>query len=230
MPVLAWTAAAALVLAALLTVALQFNALGEPPLRADGMDFVDFLVTRFAWERSLMPVDVAASLLFAVAFLSLAGISWMLGRAAFGDTDRGRLLAVSFVAAGILGAVAQLLHVGAVEIATDPTICDCGYRAEEILGRLEAAHVADTQRTWLTIGAFVSGSIGFLVAAGVDRSARWGRTWPTLSAVIGVLLLVAVVVEVVGLDPAPDLVVLVTAGLLIPAWAVGLARSTPADA
>lgn len=220
---LAWTAAAALVIAAALTLVLQLNLLGEPPLRADGMDFVDFIISRFAWERGRLPLDVTASLLFALAFLALAGVGWLLGSLALGDSDRGRLLAAAFVAAGILGAAAQLIYVGAVQIATEPTICDCGYRAEEILGRLEAAHAAGSQQTWLTYGAFVTGAVGFFLAARAER-ARWPGGWTILSAAIGVLLLAAVVAEVIGLEIVPDLVVLAAVGLLIPAWAIGLAR------
>ena len=219
MSVLAWVAAIALVVATLLTIVLRFNLTAEPPLRADGTDFVDFVVTRLAFDRDRLPLDMGASLLFALAFLALAGVGWLLG-AAVPDTDRGRVLAASFVVAGTLGAVAQLTHVGAVTIASDPTICDCGYRAEEIIGRLQAMHVADAQQTWLTHGAFVSGSVGFFLAA----APRWGSSWRGLSIAIGALLVLAVLVEVIGLETVPELIVLATVGLLIPAWAVLLAR------
>jgi len=219
MSTLGWVAAIALVVATLLTVVLRFNLTGDPPLRAEGADFVDFVVTRVEWDRDRLPLDLGASLLFAVAFSALASVGWLLG-AADQDADRGRVIAAALVVAGILGAAAQLIHVGAATVASDPTICDCGYRAEEIIGRLQAMHVADSQRTWLTHGAFVAGSIGFFLASG--RSS--GSSWRGLSIAIGTLLLLAVLVEVIGLEAVPELVVLATVGLLIPAWAIALAR------
>jgi hypothetical protein len=217
--VLGWVAAIALVVATLLTIVLRFNLTGEPPLRAEGTDFVDFIVTRVAFDRERLPLDLGASLLFAIAFLALAGFGWLLG-AVDQDADRGRVIAAAFVVAGVLGAAAQLIHVGAVTIASDPTICDCGYRSEEIIGRLQALHVADAQRTWLTHGAFVAGSVGFFLAA----APRWGSSWRSLSIAIGALLLLAVLVEIIGLETVPELIVLATVGLLIPAWAIVLGR------
>jgi hypothetical protein len=219
MSLLGWVAAIALIVATLLTIVLQFNLTGEPPLRAEGTDFVDFIVTRVTFDRGRLPLDLGASLLFATAFLALAGVGWLLG-AAVQDEDRGRVMAAAFVVAGILGAAAQLIHVGAATVASDPTICDCGYRAEEIIGRLQAMHVADGQRDWLTHGAFAAGSIGFFLAAAL----RWGSTWRRLSITVGALLLVSILVEVIDLETVPELVVLVTVGLLIPAWAVLVAR------
>jgi hypothetical protein len=216
---LGWVAAITLVVATLLTVVLRFNLTGEPPLRAEGADFVDFIVTRVTFDRDRLPLDLGASLLFATAFLALAGVGSLLGPVVR-DADRGRVLAAAFVVAGVLGAAAQLIHVGAAAVASDPTICDCGYRAEEIIGRLQAMHVADGERIWLTHGAFVAGSIGFFLAAAL----RWGSSWRFLSIAIGGMLLLAVVVEVIGLETVPEVLVLATVGLLIPAWAVILAR------
>lgn len=220
--VLGWVAALALVIATLLTIVLRFNLTGEPPLRADGTDFVDFIVTRVAWDRERLPLDLGASLLFATAFLALAGVGWLLGTVAH-DADRGRVIAAAFVVAGILGAAAQLIHVGAATIASDPTICDCGYRAEEIIGRLQAMHVADAQRTWLTHGAFVAGSVGFFMAAGLS----WGSSQRGMSIAIGALLPLAVLVEVLQLETIPELIVLATVGLLVPAWVILLASREP---
>lgn len=219
MSTLGWVAALVLIVATLLTIVLRFNLTGEPPLRAEGTDFVDFVVTRLAWDRGRLPLELSASLLFAIAFVALAAVGSLLG-AAIPDTDRGRVIAAAFVVAGVLGAAAQLVHVGAVTIASEPTICDCGYRAEEIIGRLQAMHVADGQRTWLTHGAFMVGSVGFFLAA----NRRGGSVWRGLSTATGALLLLAVLVEVIGIETVPELVVLATVGILIPAWAIAIAR------
>ena len=223
--VLAWTAAIALVAAAFLDIVLGFNLLSAPPVRAEGSDFIDFLEIRFAWDRDRLPLDIASAALYVTAFLAMAGVGVILGRSSVSAGERGSLLATAFLAAGVLGAAAQLTYLGAAQVAADPAYCDCGYRAEEVLGRLEALHVAVNQQVLLTHATLAAAAVGFLTAAGIGRAAGWSRGWPILSTVIAALLLIGVAVEVLGLELVPELVTLVTVGLLIPAWAIWLARS-----
>lgn len=228
--ILGWAAAVALVGAALASAVLGFNLLGDPPVRAEGSDWVDFTVTRLAYDRSGMPWDIAASLLFALAFVALAGMGLLLGRGWSTARDRGSVLAALFVVAGILGATSQLLHVGAVQAATDPTICDCGYRAEEIIGRLQALQVADAGHTWLMQGALVTAAVGFGLAAALASAAAWPRWLPAVSWLVAALLVAGVAATLLDVELLPDLIVLAGAGVLIPAWAIGVAgvRTQPA--
>jgi hypothetical protein len=225
--VLAWTAAIALVAAALLDIVLGFNILSAPPVRAEGSDFIDFLEIRFAWDRDRLPLDIASAVLYSMAFLAMAGVGLILGRSSFGAGERGSILATAFLAAGILGAAAQLVYLGAAQLAADPAYCDCGYRAEEVLGRLEALHVAVNQQLLLTQAALVAAAVGFFTAAGLGRAAGWSGWWPILSTAIGAMLLAGVAAEVLTLELVPELIMLATVGLLIPAWAIGLARTYP---
>lgn len=223
--VLAWTAAIALVVAALLDIVLGFNLLSAPPVRAEGSDFIDFLEIRFAWDRDRLPLDVASAVLYSVALLAMAGVGVILGRSSFGVGERGSVLATAFLAAGILGAAAQLVYLGAAQLAADPAYCDCGYRAEEVLGRLEALTVAVNQQLLLTQAALVAAAVGFFAAARLGRAAGSSGWWPLLSIVVGAMLLAGVAVEMLGLELVPELIMLATVGLLIPAWAIGLART-----
>jgi len=225
--ILAWTAAMALVAAALLDIVLGFNILSAPPVRAEGSDFIDFLEIRFAWDRDRLPLDIASAVLYSLAFLAMAGVGLILGRSSFGAGERGSILATAFLAAGILGAAAQLVYLGAAQLATDPAYCDCGYRAEEVLGRLEALHVAVNQQLLLTQAALVAAAVGFFTAASLGRAAGWSGWWPILSTAIGAMLLAGVAAEVLTLELVPELIMLATVGLLIPAWAIGLARTYP---
>ena len=225
--ILAWTAAMALVAAALLDIVLGFNILSAPPVRAEGSDFIDFLEIRFAWDRDRLPLDVASAVLYSLAFLAMAGVGLILGRSSFGAGERGSILATAFLAAGILGAAAQLVYLGAAQLAADPAFCDCGYRAEEVLGRLEALHVAVNQQLLLTQAALVAAAVGFFTAASLGRAAGWSGWWPILSTAIGAMLLAGVAAEVLALELVPELIMLATVGLLIPAWAIGLARTYP---
>lgn len=225
--ILAWTAAMALVAAALLDIVLGFNILSAPPVRAEGSDFIDFLEIRFAWDRDRLPLDIASAVLYSLAFLAMAGVGLILGRSSFGAGERGSILATAFLAAGILGAAAQLVYLGAAQLAADPAFCDCGYRAEEVLGRLEALHVAVNQQILLTQVALVAAAVGFFAAASLGRAAGWSGWWPILSTAVGAILLAGVAVELLGLELVPELIMLATVGLLIPAWAIGLTRRYP---
>lgn len=225
--ILAWTAAMALVAAALLDIVLGFNILSAPPVRAEGSDFIDFLEIRFAWDRDRLPLDIASAVLYSLAFLAMAGVGLILGRSSFGAGERGSILATAFLAAGILGAAAQLVYLGAAQLAADPAFCDCGYRAEEVLGRLEALHVAVNQQILLTQVALVAAAVGFFAAASLGRAAGWSGWWPILSTAVGAMLLAGVAVELLGLELVPELIMLATVGLLIPAWAIGLTRRYP---
>ena len=228
--VLGWIAAVALVGAAVASAVLGFNLLGDAPLRSEGSDWVDFTVTRLAFDRDRLVWDVAASLLFALAFVALAGIGMVLGQARSAARDHGSAMAAVFLVAGILGATAQLLHVGAVQMATDPTICDCGYRAEEIIGRLQALQVADSAQTWLMHGSLLTASVGFLLVANMESIASWPRWLLAASWLIAVLLSAGVAATLLDLELLPDVIVLVAAGIVIPAWAIGVAdtRTQPA--
>lgn len=223
--VLAWTAAIALIAAAVLDIVLGFNLLAAPPVRAEGSDFIDFLEVRFAWERDRLPLDAGSAVLYVTAFLAMAGVGVTLGRSSYGAGERGSLLATAFLAAGILGAAAQLTSLGATQLATDPAYCDCGYRAEEVLGRLEARNVAVNQEILLTSAALAAAAVGFGAAAGIGRAAGWGRWWALLSTAIAAMLLIGIVAQALGLELVPELITLVTVGLLVPAWAIWLARS-----
>jgi hypothetical protein len=210
--------------AAVASAVLGFNLLGDPPLRAEGSDWVDFTVTRLAFDRDRLVWDAAASLLFAVAFVALAGVGLLLGRAWSAARDHGSVLAALFLVAAILGATAQLLHVGAVQAATEPTICDCGYRAEEIIGRLQALQLADSGQTWLMHGALLSAAVGLTLAAALGSAASWPRWLLVTSWLIAALLVAGVAATLLELELLPDLIVLATAGVLLPVWAIGVAR------
>ena len=138
-------------------------------------------------------------------------------------------MAMLLVIGGVLGIGANLLNIAVGDAATF-TYCDCGYKTEEVIGQNYALTVGWTMVSWLSLGALT------IVASGVALAGRLvdiSATWRTLSFVIAVALLLAVALRVLAefvviaaFDPfqVSDLIVAFAAGILVPVWAVVLAR------
>ncbi len=121
------------------------------------------------------------------------------------------------------------MNVG-VNAEANPFYCDCGYRTEEVIGGLKALQVGWGIVSWLAIGAITLVGVGAAVAG---RVVEVSPAWRTLSTVIAIAILVAVVIRVVAtfvfieaFDPfqVSDLIIAATAGVLVPIWAILLAR------
>lgn len=234
---LGYSLAATLVAASLLNLARALDLFGGPPVRGDGQDFVEFLLQVAAYDHDRVVLYDAASVLFGIAFLALAAIGFVLLRGGEGDGDvrsggneaaSRRLLTTAFVVAGALGVASQLADIGVTAVAANPTYCDCGYLAEEIVGRLQAVSTGFHVSGWLRDGALLIGAGGFalLAVSAVRRRAMDARRW--LAAAAAALLILYVLAEIADLGIATDLILLAATLVVVPAWAVLLARR-PAD-
>ncbi len=114
----------------------------------------------------------------------------LLARLADVTDARRTLVAAAMVVGATLGIVSQLFWIGVKPVAADPQYCDCGFRAEEIISRLNTLNVAGSVQAWLNNGAIVALAIGVLLAAGLVRRAGISRGWVWLSylLVIGAVL------------------------------------------
>ena len=133
------------------------------------------------------------------------------------------------VVGGVIGIASQLMHIG-IHDAARPFYCDCGYRAEEVIGLDSALHVAESMFSWLAMGAVSFVGVGVALAG---RLLAVSAAWRMLSYVIAGAVLVAVAIRFVAalvlieaFDPfqVSDLIVAVTSGILVPIWAILLAR------
>jgi hypothetical protein len=131
--------------------------------------------------------------------------------------------------AGAVGVTAELANI-AVGAAANPFYCDCGYKNEEVVGLNQALSVGWNMVNWLGIGATALVAVGVALAG---RLVEVSAMWRNLSMLIALLIFVAVVIRVAGslvfiaaFDPfqVSDLIVAVTAGILVPIWAILLAR------
>jgi hypothetical protein len=213
------------VAAAVLLAVLNFDLLGPPPPEQD--DFIQQTIDLFAWMQSHWPLEFAGTALFALGFTALGWLGVLLSRLADRADARRVLAAMAFLGVGVIGATSQLLWLGVKPIATSPQYCDCGFRQEEIVSRLMILDVAGGVQMWMVIGAIVLAAIGVTLASGLGRDAGMPSGWVWLSAAIAVLSLASAALAVIGAYPFDQLAVVLTAGILVPIWALWLAIRVP---
>lgn len=216
-----YAVAATLVVAAILYLVRALDLFGAPPQRGDGQDFVEFLLQVASFDQPRVLLYDAPAVLFAAAFAGFGILGLLLP---LRTGPGGRALTALFVLAGALGVASEMVEIAVTAVAADPTYCDCGYLAEEIVGRLQAVNVGFHMATWIGIGALT------LTAAGLAvwglRVVAGGRAAPRWLALAGAALLaVYVVLQALDLGTPGDVVLLVAVGLVLPAWALTLPRA-----
>jgi hypothetical protein len=208
---------------AVLQGVLALDVLGPPPPEHE--DFIEQTIDFFMWEQTRWPVEFASTALFALGFLALGGLGALLSRLA-GTADPRRLLTTAaFLGAGGIGAASQLMWLGVKPIATSPQYCECGLRAEEIMSRLMVLNVAGVVQVWLVLGAILLSAVGTVLLAGIGRENGMPSGWVWLSMAIAVLSLATAVLAVLRAYPFDQLMLFLTAGILVPIWALWLAIS-----
>jgi hypothetical protein len=134
------------------------------------------------------------------------------------------------VGAGI-GAVGQLLFLGAKQVGIDPHYCDCARAAEQIISRGQTLDMIDNAQRWLLIGTLALASVGLLLIwRGASNHALFSPTWRGLTLAIALVMAVGVIAMVAELDILSDVFTAVGAAILTPIWAVATARGLPAAA
>jgi hypothetical protein len=229
---LCWTLVVAAIVAAVGQLLLTFGIwAGGPAELAPTADFVDRLLTFRSNDQEVFPVVLVGGVASVIVFVIVGLIGVVLRRRAEGGviTD---VMATLLVIAAVVGVASQMLSIGVGEAATR-TYCDCGYRTEEVIAQDYALSIGWTVTAWLMNAAFVLAGIGVAIAGrAVDVSA----SWRLLSYLIGIILIGATVVRVLTpvfllpevLFMLTDIAVGLTAGILVPIWAILLARGRPA--
>jgi len=227
---LAWALAILAIVNAVITVGFALN-IGAPPPPPENQDLVDRLLAFRADDVRIFGVGVVQSLSGVGVFLVAAILGSALRRWAR-DTPARDALVLLFVMGGVLGVGANLLNIAVSNSATFG-YCDCGYKTEEVIAQDYALSVGWTAVNWLSIGAVTLVGLGAAVAG---RLVDVSPTWRLVSYAIAALLLVAVAIRLVAafvfvaaFDPfqASDLLTALAAGILVPIWAVLLARAAP---
>lgn len=222
---LSWALVVLVVITAAVTLLLTSGVLRTP---IDVPDYVDVLMAVRADQERQLPVIMLGAL-SAVGVYLIATMLGLVLRAWALPTATRDVMTVLLMVGGVIGIGAQLLHIG-IHDAARPFICDCGYRAEEVIGLDQALHVAESMFNWLAMGAITFVGVGAAVAA---RVLAVSDVWRMLSYLIAAGLLLAVALRFVAalvlidaFDPfqVSDIIVALVSGILVPIWAVLLAR------
>jgi len=226
---LAYGLAASFFVATLLQLADQLNLIYQPPTIPDSANLVDRVTALIPYRQQVWPLFAAANGLFALGFLVLIGLGIVLAARAGVSGDRRHLLIWLIATAGVVGAIGQLVLVGAVKASIDIPYCDCGFKDQEIVSQVWAEMVVQSAVQVLIYAAGLLAAGGLVVAGTAVAELALPPTWRLLSYVAAIMLVVSVALgwADVGGDASTWLTAAVT-GLLIPIWAIWLGRSVPA--
>ena len=220
--ILGWVIGLGLLVGTILRMALAFELLGGPP-EPPTDDFVDRLLTIYTFQTRQWPIEFTSFVAFALGFAALASLGPVLGRLASEDDARGGLVMVALLGLGGIGLAAQLIPIGALPFLTSPELCDCGLREHEIMAREMVNGTIFGVQLWMTVGALVLAAPGVWLAGSLGADAGMPPAWRWLSALIALASVVLAVLAVLQAFPFDQYVLGLTAGILVPIWAIWLA-------
>jgi hypothetical protein len=224
---LSWALAVLAIVSAAVSLLFALGLLFPDLGRID--DFVDRLEAFRGADQQVYPFVLLGSLAALGVFLVAAVLGGALRPLAPPGGVRDAMTIV-FVVGGTVGIVAQLLNVAVGQTATF-SICDCAYRAEELIAQAYSLDIGWTLVRWLALGAVTIVGVGLAFAG---RLVDISSAWRTLSYLTAATLLLAVVVRLMddyisidGFDfvQISDLMIAAASGIMVPIWAVILARS-----
>jgi hypothetical protein len=226
--VVAWLGAIAFVAASALYVGLALDLFAQPPDLPPTTDFVERLLSGGDFARSIWPIDMASSLLYALAFLMIALLARPLVDLGTARDPRGSIAASALLVAGVVGITAQLIYVGARQTQLGIAYCDCGYKVQEVISQNWSMWLIEGAVGWLTNGSGVAAVIGVVAAGAALGGSAMPSGWRLLSWLIGAVLALSVTVGVLGIEGSigPLLIGLET-GILIPIWLIWIAVQAP---
>ena len=223
-----WALVVLAIISAVAQLSLTFGWLVPFPDVADSTPLPDRLLAFRTGDQQTFWIVAVGSLASLGVFLvgSLVGVA--LRPLARAGTARD-VMTTLFVVGGGVGIVGQLVNLGVNNAATFG-YCDCGFRDTELIAQDYALSVGWTVVNWFLIGSVTIVGIGVATAG---RLVSVSSAWRTLSYLIAVVILLAVVIRVTAafvfieaFDPfqVTDLMVALAAGILVPIWAILLAR------
>jgi len=227
-----WVIAIAFIAGTLLTYVDRLNLFATPPNVPDTANMVDRTIANAQYREAIWPVFLWTNLAFAIGFAAAVVFAWVIAaraRVAGGMPVFKALAAVG----GTISAIAAVMSIGSVNSAVWQLYCDCGFKEQEIISGIWAGTVMQDTSDWLSRFAGIVLAIGLvaLVREGSVLLSPLLRTWTYISALV--IALVAILPAIGGQVPIPETLVelLQTAAglILIPVWAVWLARRVDAS-
>jgi hypothetical protein len=218
--------ATSLLLATILSLALGLDLVVTPPTIPDTDDLPTRLLAVQPYLVARWPLDAVSSLLYVVAFASLALASGPI--AALAGTDRrAGVFKSSILVAGLLGVAGGLLYVGATRVTIDQQYCDCGFKIQESISQYWAINVVHGATDWLNYGAILFSVIALgLSALTLGHRRGLPPAWRWLAWGAAATLILSIVAHEFTDSTAGDLLAALASGILLPAWAIILARQS----
>ena len=226
--VLSWIVAASFILATALVYVDQFNLFAKPPDIPESTNMVDRTIALADYFHAVWPLFLWTYLLFAIGFLAV--VAFAANVASRAGIPGGVPTFKSLMAAGgVIGAIASIIPIGAAEGKVFVQYCDCGFKETEIVSQLWAQMTSEEIANWFLRVAGVALAIALvaLVREAPSLLPPVLRTWTYLTA--AALALAALLATTESLSPdAVGLLQAVIGVVLIPVWAVWLARTVDA--
>ena len=227
---LAWTVGVLFLIGTALQLVDTLNLYVTPP-DTGAASIVQQRLASQDYRVAIWPIFALNNLSFGIAFVAISALGFALAAVlATGDTRRITLVTTLGIG-GVLGAVGQLILLGATQVTIDIAYCDCGFKETEIVAQQWAGIVASDISDWLNRVAGVVLAIG-LYALVQDAGARIPsrlRGWTLITAVALVLASVVATISPPGLDEIVNVLTSLIGAVLIPVWAVWLARTVDAS-
>lgn len=223
---LCWILAGLLIAATVLQFVDQLNLYAQPPLLPEAANMVERRLGSQDYRAAIWPIFFASHFLFALALLVVVPLAYILG-ARLPRTDDRRLVMTSTLAAGaLIGAIGELIFIGAIQPTIGLAYCDCGFKDQEVVSQIWGAMLIEGSYRWLLNGTALMLAVGFWVAGTLLRSRGMNEMWQWLSRGIAVAFVVPVVLSILetGEDFA-NLLAAVATAVLIPIWAIWLGRN-----
>jgi len=226
---LCWTLVVAALVSAIFQLLLATNLwAGGPNEVSPTADLVERLLVFRSNDQEIFGPVLIGGLAAIVVFVAVGLIGVAVRPLAEGGTGRD-MMATLLVAAAAVGVVSQALNIGIAQAATHG-YCDCGYKTYELISQDYALSVGFVAQSWLANAAVVLVGVGAMLAG---RYVPISSTWRFVSYGIAILLIFATALRITALfvflesiDPfqIADIVAGLTLGVLVPIWAILLAR------
>jgi hypothetical protein len=199
-----------------------FNLYATPP-DTQAANMVDQRLAAQDYRVAIWPVFFLNNFSFGLAFVAITGLGFAL-LPSIGSRDLRRVaLILGLGVGGILGAVGQLILLGATRVTIDITYCDCGFKETEIVSQIWAQMLANGASEALVDAASILAAVGIVAVAQGLRS-RMPAAWEIVSWVTAAALVVGTLLRFFSLG-SEDLGVFVfvaVSGVLVPIWSIWL--------
>ena len=217
----------------LLGTALQLvdllNLYATPPEPSGPLNMVEQRLAGQAYRVAIWPIFFLGNLSFGIAFVGIAGLGLALASWLASGDPRRIVIPTAFGVAGVLGAVAQLMLIGAAQVTVDTPYCDCGFKETEIVAQIWGQMLVEGASNWLLNGALVLAAIGVL-AVDVAFRGRMPAAWDIVSWLTAIVSIAFVVVGVFELGyELGRYLLLFLSGILVPVWTIWLGLSLRRD-